>query len=320
MGCDHGGDNFYPDGRSAFFHGDGGDGYIQSPGFEQTIPEETVPLRVHVIDVGGNQGDTILSVAIILETAFSILGEDAQTIGPVGDFPGAQATADVVDGGERTGSESLDEVGQDGSPGGGDQFPGWVTRFGLDGDVVTANNFGNCGDGDGHQSVFATYRAIAQGWGCGGYCGHVQPPDGEGGGADVEYGIDGPHLVEVDMTGVDAVDTAFGLGQEGEDFLRVVFDWFGKLGLGDDRQDVREVSISCFLWDIEGDMGSDHSLSVLAGYGNLPIGQGQGRKGRDQLVPVQAEIQTASDKHIPGQAGNGIQMNVHGTDVTLCWA
>ena len=85
--------------------------------------------------------------------------------------------------------------------------------------------------------------AGAEGDGGGIELGDVEGVQAGGGGGDVDDGVDGADLVEVDLVGGGAVDFGFGFGEAGEDVDRGLLDLGREVGGFDEGADVGEAAV-----------------------------------------------------------------------------
>ena len=177
--------------------------------------------------------------------------ERRRTLGKSRGVAGAGTVADVVTRmagwGPKVGAEGADE----GGAGGGDEL--FLEVGGVGGQA--AEEVGGGGRGDGEVAVGAVDHAAAdvergavpvEGLAGIGEGLLVEVVDAGGGGDDVDDGVDGSDLVEVDLVDGDVVDFGFGGAEELEGVDGEVFDGLGEGGVADEVADDGEgAAVGC---------------------------------------------------------------------------
>ena len=194
----------------ALFHGDGSGGHVQGSIFQQPLPGKGQGLRRHVVDVAHQLGNGLPAALLRLAQE----GPDAVGGGKLLGA-GADAHSRHLHGG--LGTEAFAEVGQQGGAGGGAQLAPDLPAVGGD----AGEEVGGGGSGHRHDAVGAADLAAAHMDGRGGHTVRRQQVHGQAHAGDIRHGVQGAHLMEVDLRHRHTVGLGLGGGDAVIDGLGV---------------------------------------------------------------------------------------------------
>jgi len=240
------------DAGAALFHLGGEEGDVEGPGGEELPGEVGGEFGGFVVDVGFEHREGLGDDAL---GAHGIAEENAEDVGD-GEVAAAGPVSEIGEGHGRDGAEAVGDLGEDGGPGGGDEFG--VDVAAADGAAFHKGEGGGGGEGD--LAVGAADESAPDGKG-----GADDLFDAEGfesgeGAADIDDGIHPADLVKVNLIDGGVVDGGLRFADAGEDADGGLFDVVGEVAVCDDLADVGEMAFGGVVVDVDIDLGGGEAI------------------------------------------------------------
>lgn len=178
----------------------------------------------------------------------------AEDVGSGGVMARAESVTNALGGEMGEGLKAFGKLGEQGGAGGGEHFVRFVALG--ERNATGGEDFQGGGGGQGEASVGTADKTGAFDNGAGQHAGSAEGIEGEAGADDIDDGIDGADLMELDVLGGATVDFTFGDGDPLEDGQGAFLDPGVEGALGDQAADLgMGTTVGMGLGGILGAMG-----------------------------------------------------------------
>ena len=140
----------------------------------------------------------------------------------------------------------------------------------------------------------------------------VEELQGGAGADDVDDGVEGAHLVEVDLVRWDAMETPFDLGERREHRQRSALDPWRERAAGENLTQLGErARMVHILRSVDRGAGRPQASALHRLGPQLPAGQTETVEDGPNLIDWGAGIEQCAQRHVAGDAGEAVEPGDH---------